>query len=246
MPSGLENDVTHGFDGQIESFTPPGASQGYAWSYGLDRRIETVTAISGKQIAYSWNQDRLSGYDSADEVASFTFGEVEAEGEKDTFSIVPKAGGNESASQSITQDGNRWVRSVGSGATEFDVSYTYNEFDEIVTESFTSGDDTYTKTREYDSDGLINTENGLTQDRKGPFGRSFLVNADESFTQVYVYDAQGHLTGKALELNGATVYDMDVSYNVAGFVGAKNETLDSETESRVYTYSTEVLWWGLI
>ncbi len=238
MPSGPENDVTHGFDGQIESFTPPGASQGYAWSYGLDRRIETVTAISGKQIAYSWNQDRLSGYDSADEVASFTFGEVEVEGEKDTFSIVSKAGGSESASQSITQDGNRWVRSVGSGATEFDVSYTYNEFGEIVTESFSSGDDIYTKTREYDSDGLIITENGLTQDRKGPFGRPLsLVNADESFTQVYVYDEDGHLTGKALELNGATVYDMDVSYNIAGFVGTKNETLDSETESRAYTYS---------
>jgi len=224
-PSGKEHSFGYNELGLNTSYTTPLGAE-YLFEYDKDRRLTSVTFPTAEEISYSYWLGRLASitepggvvtslaYDAAGRLATLAKGAQSV-----TFTY------DGSLPTSVTYAG---------GLVNQTISTTYNADFLPSSVTYAGGTANYL----YDNDGLLTQAGAFTIVRDTETGRPTSVydTATTLMTVTPSYNAYGEVTGAVTTVNSIGVASWDVTYDDAGRIAAKTETVGGTTSTYAYTY----------
>ena len=255
FPDARYVDYTYDEDGNRETVTPPGAPpQAHAFAYdSADRRRQydppqLVPPLASPQTEYTYTADhqldlitRPDGntidyvYDATGKLGTI----VTPEG---SYAFVYEAPGAGAQLDTITDpslgvldsdyDGFLMTQESYSGVFTGGVSWTHDSQLRVETESVNGGN---TVTITYDAEGVPDGVGALTLTRD-PANGLLDTTAVGGLTSTHDHNDFGELTSSAYDHGGATVYQLQLTYDLAGRIKTKTQLLDGTPTLRCYEY----------
>ena len=90
----------------------------------------------------------------------------------------------------------------------------------------------------YDADGLLTQDGPFVFTRGGPRGNPTVVS-DGTFTGTYAYDSHAAFSGRGAAVAGQDLYQEQFTYDDAGRIRQKTETVLGATQSYTYTFDAD-------
>ena len=235
MPSSAVH--TFGYDAidQQNAYTPPDGAGTAANAYSADREWTETSLASGRELDATYDSGgRPAGRSYAEASVAFAYGDLTDRAS--SMSRTPSSGPAQTTTMTWDADLPKSMTSSGAAAGQYTFGYDSRML--LASMGLSSGADTANIAVTRDRDGLVTGYGPFSVAHNGPAGAvSAITNAQVNVTQAY--DTLGRLTQRRHQVAGATIYQLDLSYNSAGKISQRTETTSAGSETRVYTYDAD-------
>jgi len=232
MPNGKVHRFTATGDGRAKSYTPPGAGA-YVRTYSTERTHEKTTLPSGAAQVMGYDgAGRLTSEDHVQSRRGFAY-----DGERDLYESVTRELANGTGKQAIAygHDGMMPSRLEFTGAAAGLFEYTIGDRILPTTEKLTVGDETITRSLEFDADRLATKVGPFSIERQGPGGAVSKIT-DGKLTLSYAYDGNGRPATRTFSVGGTERFYQKLTFGNAGRADAREERVDGAADALTYTY----------
>jgi len=237
LPSGSVHELDYTAADQLAAYVPPGGSP-YSRNYDLDRRLARAILPGGRTLGQSYDTSgRLTALTSPDAVATFAYATSDPTERVGSITRMPTAG---TATQGVAYayDTNLVTQAIWTGVAAGQFSYAYGSDFYLTGITLVSGADLVQIPLSRDRDKLIVGFGPFTLTRGGPGGTVSRI-ADGTATLDYTYDSLGRWANRTVTVAGQAVYQGQISYDAAGRVTEKVESVGGTTHDLAYTYDAD-------
>jgi RHS repeat-associated protein len=178
----------------------------------------------------------VSGLNDADGVTTFGYLTGDPTNRVAQIGQTPTVGPTQELT--YTYDGSLVSGLTATGAAPAQVSYAFDNNFLTTSMNLTSGTDTIQTTLAHDRDGLLSGFGPFTFTRGGPGGALSQIS-DGTVSTTYGYDAWARISTRSHQVNGQAVYSMQLTYDLAGRITGKTETINGAAHTYVYAYDLD-------
>jgi RHS repeat-associated protein len=232
MPSGAVHELGYSVLSQETTYLPPGNPAPLTSEYDADRQYAATEYPSGRRVLYLKDSDgRATGisYPEADIAVSYMDATT---GRAAAMTRTPSGGSGETIE--FAYDGSIITGFAMSGTANATYTYTYDDNLFLTARTLDGVDQPISS----DQDGLIIGIGPFAIAREGPGGAPSNVS-DGTLSVDYQFNSEAQLTRRSHLIGAGTPYDLTLSYDAAGRISSKIETIDSVTRTYDYAYDAD-------
>ncbi len=219
-PTPADNSFTWNGVDKLTSFTTPLGSV-TSYSYDTERKLTAVNLPSGKTIANTYTDSRLTRTDTQEWTNFYDYNCM-----NHLSSII--RGSQEIA---FEYDGRLLTRVSQTGTLNQDIALAYNDDFQIVAMAYAGTD----VGLGYDSDGLLTASGSFTISRTQQTGLPETV-FNNAFTMNRTFNSYGELNSSAVLISSSPVLSIDLARNDNGRITEKTEAVQGITHTFSYEY----------
>lgn len=230
------NGAVHQFSfspiGRLATYTPPDGGT-FVRSHNPDGALSSVNLPGGRVATRTYDEmQRLKTWNTPEAACSFNY--ADASPNLATMSRTPVSLG---AAQTLEFKGAGPLPTniVWSGAADGTFLYQYNNDFNVTRRRLTSGTDVHDVLLAYDRDGFP-TNVGPFRLTRANAGGAISQIADNALMLTIQHDAMARLTRRSYSVAGQERFRFDLTYDNAGRVTQKAETVSGANHTEAYVY----------
>jgi RHS repeat-associated protein len=218
------------------SYTPPNGGS-HQRTYNLDRQVTEISFPGGGIRSQSYDTSgRLTGLSDMSGLTTFGYANADPTERVATIGHIPVAGPLQMLAYSY--NGPFITAMNATGVSPAQVSYSYNANFFMTTMNLASGANGIWTAVTRDGDGLLTGFGPFTFTPGGPGGALSQIS-DGSLSVLYGYDSLARIITRTHQVNGQTLYGMQLGYDTTGQIVSKTEMLSGTQISYAYTYDVD-------